>query len=90
MGFHRYNAERQAAAFNRKYPVGTAVRYTSADWRGGDVAIVASPATVVGSTSHTRFEGVRGYWHTKFVEPLKPKRKRTPHKETLAESWELR
>lgn len=71
MGLTRYNAQRTVNRINRDYPVGTTVRYTSADWTGGETVVVTSPAFVMSGHPWIRFEGVRSAWHCKFIEPVK-------------------
>jgi hypothetical protein len=72
MTLQRYNAQRTVNRINRDYPVGTVVRYTSADWRGGETVVITSPAYMdSGDQPRIRFAGIRDCWHPKFIEPVK-------------------
>jgi hypothetical protein len=71
MSFSRYNAQRTVNRINRDYPVGTTVRYTSADWTGGETVVITSPAYLHYDQPRIRFEGIRDCWHPKFIEPVK-------------------
>jgi hypothetical protein len=71
MALTRYNAQRTVNRINRDYPVGTTVRYTSADWTGGETVVITSPAYVQSGHPWIRFEGIRSAWHCKFIEPVK-------------------
>lgn len=71
MALTRYNAQRTVNRINRDYPVGTVVRYTSGDWTGGETVTITSPAFVMSGHPWISFEGIRGKWHCKFIEPVK-------------------